>query len=60
MSTKPGQLHFFGILVRRVLKHASYASTKLLDRAIDRFLAQWNVREAHPFRWTYRQRTLVA
>ena len=51
---------FFGILVRRVLKHASYGSTKLLDRAIERFLGQWNDREAHPFRWTYQQRTLVA
>jgi transposase len=51
---------FFGILVRRVLNHASYGSTKLLDRAIERFLKQWNEREAHPFRWTYRQRTLVA
>ncbi len=51
---------FFGIFVRRVLKHASYGSTKLLDRAIERFLDQWNAREAHPFRWTYQQRTLVA
>jgi transposase len=51
---------FFGILVRRVLRHASYGSTKLLEHAIARFLAQWNLREAHPFRWTYRQRTLVA
>jgi len=51
---------FFGILHRRVLKHATYGSTKLLDHAIRRFLEQWNAREAHPFRWTYRQRTLVA
>jgi transposase len=51
---------FFGILVRRVLRHASYGSTRLLDAAITRFLAQWNDREAHPFRWTYGQRTLVA
>lgn len=51
---------FFGILVRRVFKHASYSSTRLLDRAIERFLEQWNEREAHPFRWTYQQRTLVA
>ena len=51
---------FFGILVRRVLKHASYSATRFLDRAIHRFLEQWNEREAHPFRWTYQQRTLVA
>ena len=51
---------FFGILVRRVLKHASYGSTTLVDRAVERFLKQWNTRDAHPFRWTYRQRTLVA
>jgi transposase len=51
---------FFGILVRRVLRHASYGSTALLDQAVERFLRRWNAREAHPFRWTYRQQTLVA
>jgi len=51
---------FFGILVRRILKHSSYGSTRLLDRAVERFVKQWNEREAHPFRWTYGQRTLVA
>lgn len=51
---------FFGILVRRVLKHASYGTTRLLDRAVERFVQQWNERDAHPFRWTYQQRTLVA
>lgn len=51
---------FFGILSRRVLRAASYGSTRLLDAAVTRFLAQWNEREAHPFRWTYRGRVLVA
>ena len=51
---------FFGILSRRVLKHASYATTRLLDNAILRFLRQWNEEEGHPFRWTYRGETLVA
>lgn len=51
---------FFGILSRRVLRAASYGSTRLLDAAVTRFLAQWNQEEAHPFRWTYRGRVLVA
>ena len=51
---------FFGILSRRVLRAASYGSTRLLDAAVTRFLGQWNEREAHPFRWTYRGRVLVA
>jgi transposase len=51
---------FFGILSRRVLKYASYATTRLLDNAVLRFLDQWNEEEGHPFRWTYRGKTLVA
>lgn len=51
---------YFGILSRRVLKAASYPNTRLLDAAVERFLRQWNEQEAHPFRWTYRGKTLVA
>lgn len=51
---------YFGILVRRVLKGASYPTTARLDLAVLRFLRQWNEQEAHPFRWTYRGETLVA
>jgi len=51
---------FFGILSRRVLKYASYATTRLLDNAVLRFLRVWNEEEGHPFRWTYRGETLVA
>ena len=51
---------FFGILSRRVLRYASYATTRLLDNAVLRFLRQWNEEEGHPFRWTYRGETLVA
>ena len=51
---------FFGILSRRVLKAASYATKRLLDNAVARFLRQWNEEDGHPFSWTYRGETLVA
>lgn len=44
---------WFGILTKRVLRHASFANPEALVRAVDAFVAQWNEQEAHPFRWTY-------
>jgi transposase len=51
---------FFGILTRRVLRHARFACTRDLDRVLLGFLGFWNRAEAHPFRWTYREPALVA
>ena len=45
---------WFGILQRRVLKHASFATRDALQRAVLAFVRHWNRREAHPFRWTFR------
>jgi transposase len=47
---------WFSVLARRVLKHASFATTDDLVRAVDGFVAHWNEHEAHPFRWTFRGR----
>jgi len=41
------------ILHRRVLKYGSFTSTTELTRDVLRFVAHWNRREAHPFRWTF-------
>ena len=44
---------WFSILWRGALRHASFASTCDLNRAVRAFIAAWN-RRAHPFRWTFR------
>lgn len=51
---------WFGILTKRVLRHGTFESPDELVRAIDAFIDEWNVREAHPFRWTYDGLPLVA
>ncbi len=51
---------WFGIVSRRVLRHGQFAGPDQLVRAIEAFVSVWNRREAHPFRWTYRGRPLVA
>jgi transposase len=45
---------WFGILQRRVLKHASFATRDVLKGAVLAFIRHWNRHEAHPFRWTFR------
>lgn len=45
---------WFSILGRRALKHRSFASKAELRRRVLAFIAHWNRREAHPFRWTFR------
>ena len=47
---------WFSILARRLLRYASYASTKDLTDAVHAFISHWNAREAHPFRWKFRGR----
>lgn len=47
---------WFSIFARRVLRYGSFESTKALCAAAMSFVAHWNAREAHPFRWTFRGR----
>ncbi len=50
---------WFSILVRRLLKRASFTSTEELRARILAFIAYFN-QHAKPFQWTYRGRPLVA
>ncbi len=50
---------WFSILVRRLLKRASFTSTEELRARILAFIEYFN-RYAKPFQWTYRGRPLVA
>jgi transposase len=45
---------WFGILHRRVLKYGNFTSVRALADALRGFVAHWNRREKHPFRWTFR------
>jgi hypothetical protein len=47
---------WFGILQRRILKHGNFRNPAELARRVMAFIAYWNRREAHPFRWTFRGR----
>ena len=50
---------WFSILVRRLLKRASFASTDELRERLLAFIADFN-QHANPFRWTYSGRSLCA
>jgi transposase len=45
---------WFGVLQRRLLRYASFASLEELEASILGFLAHWNAVEAHPWKWTFR------
>lgn len=51
---------WFGIMTRRVLRYGNFHHPDELVQAIEAFIADWNAREAHPFRWTYRGTPLVS
>ena len=51
---------WYSILVRRLLKRASFTSTQDLRQRIVDFIAYFNQTMAKPFRWTYTGRPLVA
>lgn len=51
---------FFSILQRRVLRHGEFDDVKDLERHVMGFLRRWNRDEAHPFRWSYREKKRVA
>ena len=45
---------YFSIVERRILKHADFDSVaQAKDRIMD-YIALWNRKLAHPFRWTWR------
>lgn len=45
---------WFSILQRRLLKYGSFTSAEDLTSQVLAFIAHWNAREAHPFRWQFR------
>jgi transposase len=51
---------WFSILTRRLLKRASFTSTKELKRRILAFIKVFNETLAQPFRWTYIGKSLMA
>lgn len=50
---------FFSVLHRRFLACGSFTSAKDFDRRLERFLKDYNLRHAHPYRWTYTGEPLV-
>ncbi len=50
---------WFSILVRRVLKRASFTSTTVLRQRLLDFIAYFNQHLAHPFKWTYTGKPLT-
>jgi len=50
---------WFSILVRRVLKRASFSSTAELRQRLLDFIAYFNKHLAHPFKWTYTGKALT-
>ena len=51
---------WFSILARRPLKRASFTSTAELSARLLAFIDYFNRTLAHPFRWTYTGRPLIA
>jgi transposase len=51
---------WFGIVSRRVLRYGNFKSPDELVARIDSFVEQWNIHDAHPFRWTYTGEPLKA
>ena len=51
---------WFSILVRRLLKRASFTSVDNLRARILAFIAYFHATMAKPFKWTYKGRPLTA
>ncbi|WAS99525.1 transposase [Nannocystis punicea] len=51
---------WFSILVRRLLRRASFSSLDDLRERLVAFIAFFNTRMAKPFRWTYKGKVLAA
>ncbi|MGH7866602.1 MAG: IS630 family transposase [Candidatus Dormibacteraceae bacterium] len=50
---------FFSVFARRFLKRAEFASVEEFEERLRRWLADYNSRHAHPYRWTYTGEPLV-
>jgi len=44
---------WFGILQRRCLTNGSFKSVEELRAAVEAFVAYWNEKDKHPFRWSF-------
>jgi transposase len=44
---------WFGILQRACLANGSFKSTAALREAVETFVAYWNAKAKHPFRWSF-------
>ncbi len=51
---------WFSILVRKLLKRASFKSTQDLKNRLERFIEHFNKTLAKPFRWTWQGKPLAA
>jgi hypothetical protein len=51
---------WFSILVRRLLKRASFTSVTELRQRLFAFIEYFNKTMAQPFKWTYMRRPLAA
>lgn len=49
----------FSVLPRRFLARGSFPRAKDFDRRLERFLKDYDLRHAHPYRWTYTGEPLV-
>ena len=45
--------YWFSVLVRKVLKRGSFASTDALKSRIEQFIDYFNRTMAKPYKWTY-------
>jgi hypothetical protein len=50
----------FGVIMRKVVRRGSFSSVKDLRDKLVSFIAYFNRVFAHPFRWTYTGRPLMA
>ena len=44
---------WFGIIQRQLIRRGEFKSVEELEKLITEFLEQWNIGNAHPFKWTY-------
>jgi transposase len=50
----------FGVIMRKVIRRGSFTSVEDLREKLLNFIAYFNRVFAHPFRWTYTGRPLIA
>jgi transposase len=45
---------FFSILEKRCLRHGNFYSKKDLKEQLLAFIRRWNIKDGHPFNWTFK------